>query len=210
MARPSRLDLSSRRCHWWVPIILAVNQCETICTGYILAITANNNRTRYIAVFLMATGVFVFFSFFSRILTHWNQISVILQYHVSCRCRSMLILASATDNNCCSSILPNNSSGHYKKASTVALQVVIGNLRCVLSLWIFWHRLQFICVFTFLVASWLPLLIRQVRNLCYLLRVVSILNAWHDRLDQKPKYIRGHIISLCFIVFSWILIAFNV
>ena len=43
----------------------------------------------------------------------------------------MLIHTSATDNNRCSSVLPNNSSGHYKKASAVAFQILIGNLRCV-------------------------------------------------------------------------------
>ena len=41
-----------------------VNQCDTICTGYIIAITADSNRTKYIAVFLMGTGAFVFFGYF--------------------------------------------------------------------------------------------------------------------------------------------------
>ena len=82
----------------------------------------------------------------------------------------MLILStSATDGNCCSSILPNNSSGHYKKASTTALQIVIANFRCVLSSQNFdisvAAALQFIYLSTFLVASWLHLLTPQVSSL---------------------------------------------
>ena len=136
MARPFHLDLSSLRCHWWVPDISTVNHCETIYTGYVLAITADNNLTRYIAVFFMAAGVFVFFSLFSRIVTHWIQTPAFHHRRVFCRFRSILILqvTFVTDGNCFSSILPNNSSGHYKKASTTALQVVIANFRCVLSL----------------------------------------------------------------------------
>ena len=135
VARPFHLDLSSRRCHWWVPDISTFNHSGTICTGYLLAITADNNRTRYIAVFLMAAGVFVLFRYFLE-LTRWNQFSATQPHHVFCRFRSMFIFTSATDGNCYSSILPNNSSGYYKKASTTALQIVIANSGYVLSLYI--------------------------------------------------------------------------
>ena len=47
--------------------------------------------------------------------------------------RFLYSLASATYDNCCSTILPNNGSGHYKKASMVALQTILANLGCVLS-----------------------------------------------------------------------------
>jgi len=98
--------------------------------GFVLAITADNDRTRYIAVFFMATGAY-------------------------------------PTTPCVFSVLPNNSSGHYKKASAVAFQILLGNLS------------GFVATFAY-------------------------------TSDQKPKYIRGHTISLCFVVFSWILIACNV
>lgn len=59
--------------------------------GYITAIAATSNNTRYAAVFLMAAGVY----------------------------------PSAP---CILSILPNNSSGHYKKATTTALQLGLANI----------------------------------------------------------------------------------
>ncbi|KZV72119.1 MFS general substrate transporter [Peniophora sp. CONT] len=62
----------------------------TLYTGYIVSITAKTNGTRYIAVFLMATGLY----------------------------------PSAP---CILSIIPNNTSGHYKKATCVALQLAIAN-----------------------------------------------------------------------------------
>jgi hypothetical protein len=109
------------------------------CTGYALAITADNNRTRYIAVFFMGTGAFVFFFFFryfSRLLTRLKskfQLSSNTMYSV--RFRSMLIYSHLRlTGNCCSSILPNNSSGHYKKATSVGLQIFLADLRCVLLL----------------------------------------------------------------------------
>ncbi|KAF8812453.1 MFS general substrate transporter [Phlegmacium glaucopus] len=78
----------SDRFKWRGPFILICLPFAII--GYALAITADNNRTRYIAVFFMAAGVY----------------------------------PSAP---CILSILPNNSSGHYKKATTTALQLAIAN-----------------------------------------------------------------------------------
>ncbi|KAJ3722977.1 MFS transporter [Lentinula raphanica] len=65
------------------------------------------------------------------------------------------------------SILPNNSNGHYKRATTTALQLAIANCG------------GFVATF-----AYTP--------------------------DQAPKYIRGHTISLCFLILAWILIAANV
>ncbi|KDR83760.1 hypothetical protein GALMADRAFT_86283 [Galerina marginata CBS 339.88] len=116
------------RLKWRGPFILICLPLAII--GYILAITAENNRTRYIAVFFMAAGVY----------------------------------PSAP---CILSILPNNSSGHYKRASTTALQLAIANAG------------GFVATF-----AYTP--------------------------DQKPKYIRGHTISLAFVCVAWILVALNV
>jgi hypothetical protein len=65
------------------------------------------------------------------------------------------------------SILPNNSNGHYKRATTTALQLAIANAG------------GFVATF-----AYTP--------------------------DQKPKYIRGHTISLCFVILAWVLVAANV
>ncbi|KAJ4478051.1 MFS transporter [Lentinula aciculospora] len=65
------------------------------------------------------------------------------------------------------SILPNNSNGHYKRATTTALQLAVANCG------------GFVATF-----AYTP--------------------------DQAPKYIRGHTISLCFLILAWILIAANV
>jgi MFS family permease len=65
------------------------------------------------------------------------------------------------------SILPNNSAGHYKKATTTALQLAIANAG------------GFVATF-----AYTP--------------------------DQKPRYIRGHTISLAFVSLAWVLIAANV
>lgn len=118
----------SDRFKWRGPFVLICLPIAAI--GYVLAITADNNRTRYIAVFLMAAGVY-------------------------------------PTSPCILSILPNNSSGHYKKASTTALQIFIANIG------------GFVATFAY-------------------------------TSDQQPKYIRGHTISLCFVVLAWILIACNV
>ncbi|KAF8974760.1 MFS transporter [Flammula alnicola] len=118
----------SDRLKWRGPFILICLPFAII--GYILAITAENNRTRYIAVFFMATGVYP------------SAPSIL-------------------------SILPNNSSGHYKRATTTALQLAIANAG------------GFVATF-----AYTP--------------------------DQKPKYIRGHAISLAFVVLAWILVAINV
>ncbi|KAF6762630.1 MFS general substrate transporter [Ephemerocybe angulata] len=68
---------------------------------------------------------------------------------------------------CILSILPNNSSGHYKKATTTALQLAIANTG------------GFVATF-----AYTP--------------------------DQRPKYIRGHTISLAFVSLAWFLVACNV
>jgi len=118
----------SDRLKWRGPLVLICLPIAVI--GYALAITADNNRTRYIAVFFMGTGAY-------------PAIPCIL------------------------SILPNNSSGHYKKATSVGLQIFLADLS------------GFVATFSY-------------------------------TQDQQPKYIRGHTISLSFVVFSWILIACNV
>ncbi|KIY71431.1 MFS general substrate transporter [Cylindrobasidium torrendii FP15055 ss-10] len=68
---------------------------------------------------------------------------------------------------CILSILPNNNSGHYKKATTTALQIAIANCSGFVA--------------TFAYSS-----------------------------DQKPKYIKGHAISLAFVCLAWVLILLNV
>ncbi|KAI5118773.1 hypothetical protein M0805_005654 [Coniferiporia weirii] len=76
------------RLKWRGPFILI---CLPITiAGYSLAIRAETNTARYVAVFLMAAGVY-------------------------------------PSGPCILSILPNNSSGHYKKATTTALQLMIAN-----------------------------------------------------------------------------------
>ncbi|CAA7259745.1 unnamed protein product [Cyclocybe aegerita] len=118
----------SDRLKWRGPFILICLPFAII--GYILAITAETNGTRYVAVFFMAAGVFP------------SGPSIL-------------------------SILPNNSSGHYKRATTTALQLAIANCG------------GFVATF-----SYTP--------------------------DQRPKYIRGHTISLGFVSLAWVLIACNV
>ncbi|KAF9476455.1 MFS transporter [Pholiota conissans] len=120
--------LLSDRLKWRGPFILICLPLAIV--GYILAITAENNKTRYIAVFFMAAGVYP------------SAPSIL-------------------------SILPNNGSGHYKRATTTALQLAIANAG------------GFVATF-----AYTP--------------------------DQKPKYIRGHTISLAFVVLAWILVALNV
>ncbi|ETW84041.1 major facilitator superfamily [Heterobasidion irregulare TC 32-1] len=61
---------------------------------------------------------------------------------------------------CILSIIPNNTSGHYKKATAVALQLGVANAGYV--------------------------------------------------VDQAPKYIRGHSITLAFVSMAWVLVAINV
>ncbi|KAF8897517.1 MFS general substrate transporter [Infundibulicybe gibba] len=78
----------SDRLKWRGPFILICLPFAII--GYIIAITAETNTARYIAVFFMAAGVYP------------SGPSIL-------------------------SILPNNSSGHYKKATTTALQLAIAN-----------------------------------------------------------------------------------
>ncbi|KAI4523591.1 MFS general substrate transporter [Schizophyllum commune Loenen D] len=68
---------------------------------------------------------------------------------------------------CILSILPNNTSGHYKKATTTAMQLAIANAAGFLATFVYTE-------------------------------------------DQKPKYIKGHIIALTFVALAWVLIAANV
>ncbi|PPQ77772.1 hypothetical protein CVT25_011207 [Psilocybe cyanescens] len=118
----------SDRLKWRGPFILICLPLAFI--GYVIAITAQTNGTRYIAVFFMAAGVY----------------------------------PSAP---CILSILPNNSSGHYKRAATTALQLAVANAG------------GFVATF-----AYTP--------------------------EQKPKYIRGHTISLAFICLAWVCVALNV
>ncbi|KAJ7591075.1 MFS general substrate transporter [Mycena floridula] len=78
----------SDRWQWRGPFILICLPVSII--GYIIAITAQTNEKKYVAVFLMAAGVY-------------------------------------PSGPCILSILPNNSSGHYKRATTTALQLAIAN-----------------------------------------------------------------------------------
>jgi MFS family permease len=78
----------SDRLKWRGPFILICLPLAMI--GYILAITTESNTVRYVAVFLIAAGVY-------------------------------------PSGPCILSILPNNSSGHYKKATTTALQLAVAN-----------------------------------------------------------------------------------
>jgi MFS family permease len=78
----------SDRLKWRGPFILICLPLAII--GYIIAITAETNKARYIAVFFMAAGAYP------------SAPSIL-------------------------SILPNNSSGHYKRAATTALQLAIAN-----------------------------------------------------------------------------------
>ncbi|KAM5540381.1 hypothetical protein V8D89_005839 [Ganoderma adspersum] len=80
--------IASDKLRWRGPFILIFLPITIV--GYILAIAAKNNIQRYVAVFLMATGIY------------------------PC-------------GPCILSILPNNSAGHYKKATTVALQLAVAN-----------------------------------------------------------------------------------
>ncbi|KAF5363674.1 hypothetical protein D9756_000641 [Leucocoprinus leucothites] len=74
---------------WRGPFILICLPLAII--GYIIAVVATDNTTRYIAVFFMAAGVY-------------------------------------PSGPCILSILPNNSRGHYKRATTTALQLAIANM----------------------------------------------------------------------------------
>ncbi|KAF9451708.1 MFS general substrate transporter [Macrolepiota fuliginosa MF-IS2] len=78
----------SDRLRWRGPFILICLPLSII--GYIIAVTATNDKTRYIAVFFMAAGIY-------------------------------------PAGPCLLSILPNNSRGHYKKATTTALQLAVAN-----------------------------------------------------------------------------------
>ncbi|KZT12578.1 MFS general substrate transporter [Laetiporus sulphureus 93-53] len=98
--------------------------------GYILAIAAKNDTQRYVAVFLMAAGIY------------------------PC-------------GPCILSILPNNSAGHYKKATTVALQLAVANTG------------GFVATFTY-------------------------------TDEQQPKYVKGHSISLGFVIMAWFAMLANV
>ncbi|KAF9523794.1 MFS transporter [Crepidotus variabilis] len=110
------------------PFVLMVLPLAMI--GYIIAICAKANSTRYVAVFFMAAGVY-------------------------------------PSGPCFLAILANNTSGRYKKATSIAIQIAIAN------------SAGFIAPF-----AYTP--------------------------DQAPKYIRGHIISLAFVCFTWTLVACNV
>lgn len=68
---------------------------------------------------------------------------------------------------CILSILPNNVSGHYKRATATALQLAIANCG------------GFVATFSY-------------------------------TADQAPKYIRGHSITLAFVVMAWLFMIANV
>ncbi|KAI0638046.1 MFS general substrate transporter [Trametes polyzona] len=120
--------IASDRLRWRGPFILMFLPISM--AGYILAIAAQTNAQRYVAVFLMAAGIY------------------------PC-------------GPCILSILPNNSAGHYKKATTVALQLALANCG------------GFVATFTY-------------------------------DSSQAPTYIRGHSITLAFVVVAWVAMLCNV
>ncbi|KAI0368132.1 MFS general substrate transporter [Pilatotrama ljubarskyi] len=120
--------IASDRLKWRGPFILMF--LPITMAGYILAIAAHTNAQRYVAVFLMATGIY------------------------PC-------------GPCMLSILPNNSAGHYKKATAVALQLAVANCG------------GFVATFTY-------------------------------DSTQAPTYIRGHSITLAFVVVAWVAMFCNV
>ncbi|KAI0092717.1 MFS general substrate transporter [Irpex rosettiformis] len=78
----------SDKLKWRGPFMLILLPIALI--GYIIAVCAKTNLQRYVAVHLMATGLY------------------------PC-------------GPCILSILPNNTAGHYKRATTIALQLAISN-----------------------------------------------------------------------------------
>lgn len=115
--------------------------------GYIIAITASNDSTRYVAVFFMAAGVWVVYMpvwTCAPLLSILSQVTrpvlVFCTFQLGHQTSTGLIWASQR------SILPNNSRGHYKKATTTALQLAIANTGSVKSVadtpFNFWPRGQ--------------------------------------------------------------------
>ncbi|KAG7449228.1 MFS transporter [Guyanagaster necrorhizus] len=96
----------SDRLKWRGPFILIFLPVAII--GYTVAITAKTNMGRYAAVFLIAAGVYI---------------SIGLEPV----CLLMSQCYSYPSGPCLLSILPNNSSGHYKRATTTALQLALAN-----------------------------------------------------------------------------------
>ncbi|KAI0702850.1 MFS general substrate transporter [Cytidiella melzeri] len=82
------VSILSDKLKWRGPFMLMLLPIAIV--GYIIAVAAKTNLQRYIAVHLMATGLY------------------------PC-------------GPCILSILPNNTAGHYKRATTIALQLAIAN-----------------------------------------------------------------------------------
>ena len=89
---------------------------------------------------------------------------------------------------CILSILPNNSAGHYKKATTVALQLALANCGYVAGI----AR----CRRSF------------SRNL--FLVVSGFVATFVYDSSQAPTYIRGHSIVLGFVCVAWLAMFCNV
>ncbi|KIL66160.1 hypothetical protein M378DRAFT_161392, partial [Amanita muscaria Koide BX008] len=79
----------------------------------------------------------------------------------------MLAIGPYISSTCILTVLANNSSGYYKRATAMAVQITFLGLSGTIA--------------PFLYTS-----------------------------DQKPRYIRGHLISLGFAIFTWIFMAANV
>jgi MFS family permease len=123
----------------------------------IVAYYSDKMKTR--GPFILASIPFAILGYILAIAAKTNSVRYI----------AVFFMASGTypAGPCLLSILPNNSSGHYKRATTTALQIALANCG-------------------------------------------GFIATWAYTSDQKPKYIRGHVISLAFMCVAWILVAFNV
>ncbi|KIK68185.1 hypothetical protein GYMLUDRAFT_216829 [Collybiopsis luxurians FD-317 M1] len=115
----------SDRLRWRGPFILI---CLPIAiVGYIVAITAKTNTGRYAAVFRASTApINILLSLFSNPQSHgsgrisfWPFNTVQFSQLLDAEIQNLTVYSR--------SILPNNSSGHFKRATTVALQLAIAN-----------------------------------------------------------------------------------
>lgn len=152
-----------------ITLLLRISNKGRSISGYILAIAAKTNAARYGAVFLMAAGVFVSIFVFTK-LEHTDsdhQLPIWSLHLVSYSLWRFLTLFPCEPR----SILPNNSSGHYKKATTTALQLAIAN--------------------TGLVTPFSSLLVVPM-----LLVISGFVATFAYTSDQAPRYVRGHSIAL--------------
>ena len=89
---------------------------------------------------------------------------------------------------CILSILPNNTAGHYKRATTIALQLAISNCG------------GFVATFAYTPGTFDTLMHRCIRRFANN----------DDTVDQAPAYKKGHSIALAFVAVAWVFVALNV